>query len=389
MAMVNVTLITTVDHNIGDDFVREGIIYLLKKVWGPIHVQLIHKHIPITTRPEWEWIYSRGCTHVLDRVPGLSGLGVTSRLDRRLGLNLKTDKILNCDLLVQCGAPVYWLHGTNSCADNEWYPPLIQRRWSLVKERVPMVNIAAGTCQPYASNGAEFERDDRTLAYIRDFHDRCKLTTVRDSLSQQVLQHAGRQAPLVPCTSLFARHESGIQPDQGRFVALNYMPYGGHYDYEGGNHSKRWEAVFREFVRKLPSGEEYIFVCHNKAEVNTVRRLFPSFPYFWSPVFKDYLKLFSSTKFGIFNRVHAAFALASFGRPSFVVGSDSRARMTDRIGLQNSWVGDITVQRLQTEVESLFYTWSSFEAKMKEGLQQTEAIYLDLLRGVMNASHGA
>ncbi len=386
--MTTATVITTINHNIGDDFVREGILYLLKKAWGSIQVQWIHKHIPMTVRPEWEWIYSRGYTRMMDRVPFLSGLGVTRRLDRRLGLNEETDKVIHCDCLIQCGAPVYWLHGTNSCADNEWYEPLIQRRWSRVRERVPLLNLAAGTCQPYGSDGSEFLQDGRTLTYIRNFHDQCKLTTVRDSLSQRVVQLAGRQAPLLPCTSLFAWKECGIQPKPGRFVALNYMPRGGHYDYEGVGHSERWEAVFLDFVRKLPAGEEYVFVCHNKAEVETVQKLFPSFRYFWSPFYKDYLDLFSSVKFGIFNRVHAAFALASLGRPSFVVGSDSRARMTDLIGLKNSWVGDIDEKRLVGEFEELHHTWPAYGAKMQERLSQIEATYLGLLRGVMKAGTG-
>ena len=192
----------------------------------------------------------------------------------------------------------------------------------------------------------------------------------------------------MPCTSLFARYECGIQPKPGRFVALNYMPRGGHYDYDRAGYSERWEAVFLDFVRKLPLGEEYVFVCHNKAEVESVQRLFPSFRFFWSPFYKDYLDLFSSVKFGVFNRVHAAFALASLGRPSFVVGSDSRARMTDQIGLKNSWVGDIDSQRLVVEFESMQQTWPAFEAKMQEQLSQIEATYLDLLRGVMTANSG-
>jgi hypothetical protein len=61
-----VAVITTIDHNAGDDFVRQGIIYLLRKKLGETGVALIHKHIPVTVRPEFEWIYYAGLTRVLN-----------------------------------------------------------------------------------------------------------------------------------------------------------------------------------------------------------------------------------------------------------------------------------------------------------------------------------
>ncbi len=42
--------------------------------------------------------------------------------------------------------------------------------------------------------------------------------------------------------------------------------------------------------------------------------------------FVEYLRFYSRAKFGILNRVHGAFAMASFGRPSIVIGNDSRAK---------------------------------------------------------------
>ena len=52
-----VTFITTIDHNVGDDFVREGIKYLLRQIFKgkELSFQYIHKHSPITVRHGFEF----------------------------------------------------------------------------------------------------------------------------------------------------------------------------------------------------------------------------------------------------------------------------------------------------------------------------------------------
>ena len=78
---MRVTIITTLKHNAGDDFVREGILYLLEQVLGDLQAQLIHKHIPVTARPGLEWYYAKGWSRLLDRVPKPLGLRGSKILD--------------------------------------------------------------------------------------------------------------------------------------------------------------------------------------------------------------------------------------------------------------------------------------------------------------------
>ena len=49
---MNISIITTVDHNVGDDFVREGLKYILLQHYKDEEVNFlhIHKHSPITSR---------------------------------------------------------------------------------------------------------------------------------------------------------------------------------------------------------------------------------------------------------------------------------------------------------------------------------------------------
>ena len=91
--MQKISFITTVEHNIGDDFVREGIVYLLMQKYRKISVSLIHKHLPVSVRREFNWLYPSGVVKFINQhfsalCPHLSYL-----LDR-LPINKKTDKIL-------------------------------------------------------------------------------------------------------------------------------------------------------------------------------------------------------------------------------------------------------------------------------------------------------
>lgn len=377
---MRVTAITTVRHNVGDDFVREGLLYLLRQVVPIERLALVHKHLPITARPEWDWFYAGGLAAKFDRLPRLSALAVTRRLDRLLPLRESTDKILNTDLLFQSGAPIYWLHGPNSCDRNEWYDPLIRRRWTRRRQEIKFLNLAGGACQEYDSDGSEFAGAKPTLDYIREFYDACVLTTLRDPLAARILERAGRAAPVLPCSSIFARFSLNLRPLPPEYIALNYMPSGGHYTFGALSPAKIWEEAFVRFVQGLPAAGEYRLVCHNRAELQAAQTLFPRIKTFFSEKYSDYLEFFARARFGILNRVHAAFALASFGRPSFVVGNDSRARMSELIGLSCERVDRVTTERLHVEFQRLAQSWESYAPQMEVIQKNSERSYVELLR---------
>ena len=101
--MKRVCLISTLNHNVGDDFVREGILCLLREVLGPVDVSVIHKHFPVTARGQpWPQLdpLTRG-------VPNwLSWRSRFSRAADVLPMSPSGDLVLGSDLVVQCGAPV-------------------------------------------------------------------------------------------------------------------------------------------------------------------------------------------------------------------------------------------------------------------------------------------
>ena len=377
--MRRVAIITTLDHNVGDDFVREGIVHLLRGVLGGFEELLIHKHLPITARPELAWVHSSGLDRGLDRLrPGVS-LRATALADRLLPVFPWSDKICRADILVQSGAPIYWLHAGGTCAHTEWWDPLIERRWVGQAKGRPFLNLAGGTCQHYHSDGSEFAANPEALAYIRRFYDLCSLTTLRDELSVDVLRHAGRQGELLPCTSIFAVDKFGIKPSPGRYVAVNFMPGGGHYTFGQPIDSKAWENRFAEFVRRLSKRERCVAVCHDHKELAAAKRLFPDVPVFWSKSHEAYLRCYAEAKYGILNRVHGGFAMASLGKPSVVIGADSRARMAPMVGVESVFVNDASAEWLEAQPARLERMAETFGAEMTTRKQVTKLKYLELI----------
>lgn len=340
-SIMKTAIITTLSYNVGDDFVREGILYLLQQRFGSFYQAFIHKHIPITVRPEWEWFYSCGLSSLLDKLPRARGLFWSRTIDR-LPENPATDKILTADLLVQSGAPVYW----KGAHTNEWFEPLIRKRYCSITRSVPFLNIGAGTCLPYKSDGSEILADHNNTCYIKELYALSTITTVRDKLSQYILSQLGLKAPVLPCPSIFARDNLMIDPKKPEYIALNFMPLGGHLDFGQQISTARWEKTFVDFYRLISNREKVVFVCHDKREYVHARRIAPEAQYFIGNNAREYLEFYSRAKYFIGCRVHGAFATGSFGRPAFVIGNDTRAHMTEQIELANVFVKDVTTELL-------------------------------------------
>lgn len=356
---MRVTLITTINHNIGDDFVREGILYLLEKKLGTIRASIIHKHIPLTARPEWEWFYEKGISRILDKLPKVKGLFWSEIIDH-MPLNMKTDKVLTCDLLVQSGAPVYW----KGAHISEWYGPLIRRRFQIIKHRVPFINIGVGACYPYHSNGTEVIGDPQLSDFIKELHYVSAVTTVRDALSKSILNLLGLDAPIIPCPSLFAADRLKISPRESEYVALNYMPLGGHWSFGQKIDTGKWERTFIDLFKTISGKTPVLIVCHDAVEYRHIRRILPDAPVFFRTTANEYLECYSRAQCFIGNRVHGAYAVASFGRPSLVVGNDTRTRMMEVIGLPSIFVNDATIDLLLSYFHEFERTNDSYVEEM-------------------------
>lgn len=329
--MKRVCLISTVNHNVGDDFVRAGILCLLREVLGDFTPLVIHKHFPATTRGAfWERFdqQTRGLSNRFDW---------RSRLSRALDflpLHAAADKVLSSDLVVQSGAPVYWKNRWSTCAHTEWFAPLIEKRWRQVQSRVPLLNLGAGSCQAWGSDGAEIVADAECRAFIDRFTRWSSLTTVRDALAQRILHQCGHDVPLLPCPSIFAPGSLGLPAEGvGEYIALNYMPLGGHYDLAGRGEAARrqWEDVFCRTARELARQHDCLLICHDHAELAAATRLLPELPRFHSTDWRDCLQAYSRCRFAVVNRVHGAVVAAAMGRHVLLTGNDTRLLMAAEV----------------------------------------------------------
>ncbi len=339
--MRKIVFITTVNHNVGDDFVREGLKYLFRKRFPNegIEFENIHKHSPITCRYGCEWFRN---------------YRLSSRIDYLMPLALTQDRILEADVVVQSGAPVYWCHDTinSHCSKNEWYLPLIKRRL-LKNKKATFLNLAAGSCQGYHSDGTEFLRCNDDMKYIKELFALSKLTSVRDALAKKVLNLLGLDAPLIPCSSLFAIDEHMLRKGNDDYIVVNYMEGGSHYTFDQQIDKPKWKREFTEFYKKIRKRQKVIFSCHSMNELHWAKEIDSDATIFYSSNFLEYMKFYSRAKFGIMNRIHGAFLMASFGKPSVVIGNDTRAKMVSEIGLKSYFVNDINTKNLLDFYENL------------------------------------
>jgi hypothetical protein len=306
-------------------------------------------------------------------------------IDEILPLAMGSDRILTGDMLVQCGAPVYWSHPGNECHNNEWWGPLVERRWVPVAAGRLLLNLAAGTCQAWNSDGTEFAASPASLDYARRFFDLAAVTTVRDQLSTRVLALAGRTAELLPCTSLFAVDRLGITPRRGDYVVLNYLRPSTVDTFGLPVDADRWERRFVDFASRLASTVPCVLVCHDRREVAHARRLLPALERFHARHHDEYLRVYAGARWGIVNRVHAGFALASLGKPAAIVGVDSRARMAGEIGLASVFIDeadDAWLAGAAARLEAEAADYPSVIAALKA---RAASRYVELLQNALGA----
>ena len=387
---MKVAVITTINHNVGDDFVREGILFLLDRVLGDFEPRLIHKHAPVTARVPFAKLYDTKATLWWNGF-GKRMFEKGSKYLDRLPVIPLTDIILGSDLLVQSGAPVYWLTEQGGAAyNNEWFGPLVRKRFDRLGGRVDFLNIGGGTCQPYFSDGSEILADAPSRAYIKEFYDRCLVTTVRDTLSERIHEGLGLPAAKIPCPSLFAIDRLNIAAKPPEYIAVNFMKQGGHFELGQKIDPLVWEKTVVDFVEAVRRETPVLLVCHDEGERALAARLLPGVPVFSGRTAREYLECYSKAVCYVGCRVHGGFATASFGTPAFVIGSDSRARMLGEIGLPNVFVKEATVDVLMDHYHDLVRNRDDYRerlAKVKSDASEAYAKALAVLADRVPGTH--
>ena len=137
----------------------------------------------------------------------------------------------------------------------------------------------------------------------------------------------------------------------------------------------------------LIDANERLLVCNDRAEEAAASRWFPSVKRFYSADHRDYLRTYARARYGLVNRVHAAFAMASFGRLAAVIGNDSRSHMAELIDVPVFDVRAMDAARLMNVWEQVRARSGDYTAHIGKRIDAIEQDYLVELRLVLER-HG-
>lgn len=341
MSLKRIGLITTIDTNIGDDFIREGICRVLEEIFKNKSIEFVsvNKHKPYTAYPKWHPIH---LASFADNLP--VGKNFVRRTANSLFSAIGLSRFDNCDLIVQCGAPVFW----PNCSQNEWAKPLWNDVIGRLHNRVPVINLAAGSCYPWERQPSKIDMPQDEI-YVKAILSYCRLTTARDRLSQELCNTLSHDVPLIPCCALLAG-KGRISPVlKSGYILINYMVGGGHYDWHQEIDSSEWERTIKTLIARLSKWYKIALLCHDAQEFALTKKLDPKLPVFFPKSSREYFECISGAMFAICNRMHASVAMAGLGIPSIAICTDTRLLMVSQIGLPIYYVKDVTPDVLEKE----------------------------------------
>ena len=96
------------------------------------------------------------------------------------------------------------------------------------------------------------------------------------------------------------------------------------------------------------------------------------------------MKFYARAKWGIMNRVHGAFMMASFGKPAIVIGNDSRAKMIENLSLPSYYVNDVSRVGAESLIDQVRSRCDSYPEQMEEIRRSSRRDYEDELQSVLD-----
>ncbi len=196
-----------------------------------------------------------------------------------------------------------------------------------------------------------------------------------------MLNKTGRDADVLPCTSIFARDHLEIEPAEGEYIVLNFMERG-HFTFGQSIDGEKWRRNFRSIASLAGKMGKVVVACHNERELSLANAVVPDMDAFLVPDdHVEFVRFYARARFGIVNRVHAAFMMASLGKPAAVIGADSRALMIGNMKLPSYYVEDVT--DVAPIVEGIAAQERSYGEVSAEIRQTARRAYVALLRGVL------
>ena len=374
--MLKTLVVSTVNYNPGDEFIRLGQQYLLRKLFPEISFELIHKHDPRCIFSEFDGARSGAPWH--PRLVPLQYRIYAGTKGKR-----QSDQLENSDLVVFAGTPFVWLSNArwfpSHSGNAEWVGPIWKRLFTELPH-IPVLNLAAGTSVQSEETLDRIVNHRAAGEFLTQALGRAALTTARDRNTKLVAERLGFDIPVFPCTSLWASGGANLKPQVEEYVAVNLMRHAVH-KYRGTiTSSSNWKDLAKHMVSALRSDHDVLLICHSKDEERVAREWFPKIDRFYSQRPEDLLSAYSKASFGITNRVHGAAGVATFGRPSLVIGGDTRVDLISEFGLPALDNRNLDIARLDRAIEGFMDRRDELASRLAELKATVEPVYLHTLR---------
>ncbi len=374
---MNVLLVSTLDHNPGDEIIRLGQEYLLRQVVDHPIFTTVNKHDPRTLYDSF--VQRPKPPH---RLIGPSLYRIYAARHRMH----ETNRLEHADLVVFTGTPFIWRQDTrlfsSTCANAEWVNPIWKRLFTDLTDK-PVLNLAAGTSLTPPFRIDLITRDKKINNFLRAALRRSVLTTARDRNTAEILRIIGFDVPLLPCTSLWSAEGAGVARQEAEYVAVNIMPSTVHASRGNRVKTTRWRAMISEIVAELEKRHRVVFVSHSIDEDKTAAAWFPGRKRFYSKNPRALLEVYSRAYFGVCNRVHAGAGVATFGRPAIVIGGDTRIELIRQLGLPAFDHRETKVETLLRAVDDLENNHETLAANLHRLKEATEKKYLARLQAAL------
>jgi polysaccharide pyruvyl transferase WcaK-like protein len=372
MSTIKIGVLYTMDNeqaisfNPGDDIVRDGQKYLFNKAFGGDRIEWLtfNRNFPgrwydnassflrsVKPKMLWPyWFYSSADAH---------------------------NMLKECDYLINASGPLLYGRRTGYSAMEPWF--LVLKRVLSGSDSPRFINLAFGS--NFAQQELNVVQEKLATKFCREIAGCSEVLTCRDATAYEYVEKAGDKSRLLPCPSLLACKHHRVQPVKKPFILLNFHPAGSRSN-SGQTHDSRWISEFEGLVSLLNRRKlELKFVFHEKLELELAKKFFPvdEYEYVIPETVPEFLYLYGSALATVTCRIHGAYAAASCGVPSFVVGHDTRLGMIDLLGLPYADSGDVTAEQMLQCVERFMNEQKSFECRLLDTCAQAEREYLDIL----------
>ena len=363
--------------NIGHEVMAIGVEELVNQAFPGCAVRKIEQHRPLDIYPQGHFL--RGL--------GFLGHGRGGAWAAPLKNLLNTDfahrkfwpqaDISPDDVAVACGGPLV----TPRMSESD-LGLMYQHLHGAYKARGrAMMNLSVGSC--FAYEAASPSLSPVETEFLRRVFRLSTATTVRDRVALEVCRSVGESPALVPDTGFLAGHFFRRSADFSappKIVAINYQARGANEDWGQGIDPGKWANTLKALIKSLQSRNSVVFVCHDKTESALAERLDPTVRRFEPKTAEEYASFAPQVKVAVCNRLHAAIALAGTGVPVIGVGTDSRLKTLEQVGLPTLYAKTVTAAELEAKVEELAGRFDAERARLLDVHAATMRTYVDLLR---------